>query len=279
MLKRTRGTNRVIGDGPEAASLAASPTSAVNPSSRRSWPVSEDGVPAREWALDPGAGHGAARQARRARAAHSAGGRPSASQGPIISRRCVRRKAEVAAVKVAARCGCATGRSTASPAPPGGEARSHCRDRAPAGSPAGHLARVLAQPRGGCRSLARTPERAAPLLFQDEELNQQRQQRDAVAPAQPSSSARRKKSSRRSSEGLPLHSFKTLLAELAKRCHNTCRAKGDPAKPLHHPHRPEPAAGAGSQASGTVARNSTLAMSTSPCPSNRSSAPKGGTSA
>ena len=69
----------------------------------------------------------------------------------------------------------------------------------------------------------------APLLFQDEELNQQRQQRDAVAPAQPSSSARRKKSSRRSSEGLPLHSFKTLLAELAKRCRNTCRVKSDPA--------------------------------------------------
>jgi transposase len=69
----------------------------------------------------------------------------------------------------------------------------------------------------------------APLLFQDEELNQQRQQRDPVAPPQPSSSARRKKSTRRSSEGLPLHSFKTLLAELAKRCRNTCRVKTHPA--------------------------------------------------
>jgi len=69
----------------------------------------------------------------------------------------------------------------------------------------------------------------APLLFQDEELSQQRKQRDPVAPAQPSPSARRKKATRRSSEGLPLHSFKTLLAELAKRCRNTCRVKTDPA--------------------------------------------------
>jgi transposase len=69
----------------------------------------------------------------------------------------------------------------------------------------------------------------APLLFQDEELSQQRKRRDPVAPAQPSPSARRKKATRRSSEGLPLHSFKTLLAELAKRCRNTCRIKTDPA--------------------------------------------------
>jgi hypothetical protein len=69
----------------------------------------------------------------------------------------------------------------------------------------------------------------APLLFQDEELTQQRQQRDAVAPAQASPSLRRKKSARRSSEGLPVHSFKTLLAELATRCRNTCRVKTDPA--------------------------------------------------
>jgi transposase/ribosomal protein L35 len=69
----------------------------------------------------------------------------------------------------------------------------------------------------------------APLLFEDEELSQQRQQRDPVAPAQPSPSARRKKATRLSSDGLPLHSFKTLLAELAKRCRNTCRVRTDPA--------------------------------------------------
>jgi len=65
----------------------------------------------------------------------------------------------------------------------------------------------------------------APLLFHDEELSQQRQLRDPVAPAQPSASARRKKSTRQSSEGLPLHSFKTLLAELAGCCRNICRVK------------------------------------------------------
>jgi len=68
----------------------------------------------------------------------------------------------------------------------------------------------------------------APLLFHDEELREQRSQRDPVAPAQPSPSARRKKSTRRSSEGVPLHSFKTLLAELASRCRNTCRVNTDP---------------------------------------------------
>lgn len=72
----------------------------------------------------------------------------------------------------------------------------------------------------------------APLLFQDEELSQQRQLRDPVAPAQPSASARRKKSTRQSSEGLPLHSFKTLLAELARRCRNTCRVKTETASSI-----------------------------------------------
>ncbi len=69
----------------------------------------------------------------------------------------------------------------------------------------------------------------APLLFQDEQLDWQRQQRDPVAPAQPSPTARHKKAARRSSEGSPIHSFKTLLAELARRCRNTCYVKSDPA--------------------------------------------------
>jgi hypothetical protein len=69
----------------------------------------------------------------------------------------------------------------------------------------------------------------APLLFQEEQLDLQRHQRDPVAPAQPSTSARHKKSTRRISEGSPIHSFKTLLAELALRCRNTCHVKSDPA--------------------------------------------------
>jgi transposase len=69
----------------------------------------------------------------------------------------------------------------------------------------------------------------APLLFQEEQLDRLRQQRDPIAPAQPSPSARHKKAARRTSDGSPVHSFKTLLAELALRCRNTCHVKSDPA--------------------------------------------------
>lgn len=66
----------------------------------------------------------------------------------------------------------------------------------------------------------------APLLFEDEQLEAERTRRDAVAPAQPSAAVKKKKASRRSAEGLPLHSFKTLLDALATRCQNTCRVAG-----------------------------------------------------
>ena len=65
----------------------------------------------------------------------------------------------------------------------------------------------------------------APLLFEDEQLNEDRQRRDAVAPAQPSASVRAKKVRRRTPDGLPVHSFDTLLEDLATRCRNTCTAK------------------------------------------------------
>jgi transposase len=67
-----------------------------------------------------------------------------------------------------------------------------------------------------------------PLLFEDEELAAVRNWRDPVAPAQPSPSARQKKRSRVTAEGLPVHSFRTLLAHLAKRSRNTCVVAGDP---------------------------------------------------
>ena len=66
----------------------------------------------------------------------------------------------------------------------------------------------------------------APLLFEDEQLEAERWRRDAVAPAQPSAAAKKKKALRRTAEGLPLHSFKTLLDALATRCQNTCRVAG-----------------------------------------------------
>jgi transposase len=67
----------------------------------------------------------------------------------------------------------------------------------------------------------------ASLLFDDEELDQLRYTRDPVAPAKPSPSAQRKKILRRTPEGWPIHSFDTLLAELATQCRNRCRLKGD----------------------------------------------------
>jgi transposase len=63
----------------------------------------------------------------------------------------------------------------------------------------------------------------APLLFQDEELSQNRTRRDPVAPAECSASAQAKKMDRVTADGFPVHSFDTLLRELATRCRNTCR--------------------------------------------------------
>ncbi len=68
----------------------------------------------------------------------------------------------------------------------------------------------------------------APLLFDDEELRDNRTTRDPVAPAQPSPSAQQKKASGVTPEGFPLHSFDTLLAALGTRCRNRCRATPGP---------------------------------------------------
>jgi transposase len=56
----------------------------------------------------------------------------------------------------------------------------------------------------------------APLLFQDHDrANAAKQRTSVVARAEISQAARQKKSSRRTEEGLPVHSFRTLLADLA----------------------------------------------------------------
>ncbi len=68
----------------------------------------------------------------------------------------------------------------------------------------------------------------SPILFQDDELQGDRKTRDVVAPAQPSASAKRKKALRRTPDGLPVHSFDTLLLALANRTRNTCMIKSDP---------------------------------------------------
>jgi len=70
----------------------------------------------------------------------------------------------------------------------------------------------------------------APLLFEDEELQDARNHRDPVAPAKPSSSVKRKKATRQTEDGLPLNSFSSLLDNLATVCRNTCRMKSAPGK-------------------------------------------------
>ena len=71
----------------------------------------------------------------------------------------------------------------------------------------------------------------APVLFDDEDLAENRPHRDPVAPARPSTSAQQKKWHRVTPEGLPIQSFETLLAALATRCQNRCRLLCDPEAP------------------------------------------------
>jgi len=81
----------------------------------------------------------------------------------------------------------------------------------------------------------------ASLLFDDEQLDEDRKTRDPVAPAKPSAQAKKKKLVRVTADGLPIHSFETLLADLATRCRNRCRIKSDPnGTPFTHLTEPTP---------------------------------------
>jgi transposase len=66
-----------------------------------------------------------------------------------------------------------------------------------------------------------------PLLFADEELGHGRTHRDPVAPAEPSSSVKKKKDDRATDDGLPVHSFDTLLQALATRSRHRCKLRSD----------------------------------------------------
>jgi len=70
----------------------------------------------------------------------------------------------------------------------------------------------------------------APLLYDDEELDILRDKRDPVAPAKASASAKRKKATHRTPDGLPVHSFHTLMKELSTRCRNICKTKNTKAE-------------------------------------------------
>jgi transposase len=67
-----------------------------------------------------------------------------------------------------------------------------------------------------------------PLLFEDEGLTEDRPRRDPVAAAKPSESAKLKKKTHKTPGGLPVQSFRTLMAHLGTRCRNTCVMTTDP---------------------------------------------------
>src|SRR4051794_11299048 len=67
-----------------------------------------------------------------------------------------------------------------------------------------------------------------PLLFEDEGLTEDRPRRDPVDPAKPSESARLKKKTHTTAGGLPVQSFRTLMAHLGTRCWNRCVMTADP---------------------------------------------------
>jgi len=64
-----------------------------------------------------------------------------------------------------------------------------------------------------------------PLLFDDEQLDENRKTRDPVKPAKPSVSAKDKKARKLTSEGFVVQSFDTLLETLGTRCRNRCRIR------------------------------------------------------
>lgn len=81
----------------------------------------------------------------------------------------------------------------------------------------------------------------APILFQDDQLETARKRRDPVLPAVPTESAKTKKATHTTPDGLPVHSFETLMAELASRGRNTYRLKSDDSS-LTFKQVPEPTA-------------------------------------
>ena len=81
----------------------------------------------------------------------------------------------------------------------------------------------------------------APILFEDDQLEMERKRRDPIRPAEPTASAKMKKATHTTPEGLPVHSFETLMAELASRGRNTYRLKSDDSS-LTFTQMPEPTA-------------------------------------
>jgi transposase/ribosomal protein L35 len=71
----------------------------------------------------------------------------------------------------------------------------------------------------------------APLLFEDEQLAQERRRRDPILPATCSPSAQQKKVTQQTADGFPVQSFATLMAELASRARVTYGLKSEGSTP------------------------------------------------
>jgi len=71
----------------------------------------------------------------------------------------------------------------------------------------------------------------APLLFADQELPEARKMRDPILPAKISASAKDKKATHQTQDGLPVHSFASLMDDLATRVRVTYGLKSDTAGP------------------------------------------------
>jgi len=67
----------------------------------------------------------------------------------------------------------------------------------------------------------------APILFADEELPLQRVLRDPVLQPTVSNSAKEKKATKQTPDGLPVHSFSSLMSELASRARVTLALPND----------------------------------------------------
>ena len=81
----------------------------------------------------------------------------------------------------------------------------------------------------------------APILFDDDDREAAKAQRQSVVePAQRSASARAKASSKRTAHGLPVHSFRTLLADLGSLVRNTCTPTATGAPSFEKTTRPTP---------------------------------------
>jgi len=74
----------------------------------------------------------------------------------------------------------------------------------------------------------------SPLLFAEEDLEEAIKERDPVARAKPTTKCQTKKSQRKTKDGMPVHSFHTLMADLGTRCRVTCSIKMGSSKGTVH---------------------------------------------